>query len=172
MPLKVSFKLPKSIRCLFRNVKRFQKLICFLVDTLSELVHNAISLGCRHWNSMLLIRLPGHGLSNGLSDRQSEIFAQFPPKGSFNIFKIIKCLLRNVKRLQTLIWFFSRQILWACAYYNIARLSVCYAPNKTAGHGLKWTKCPAVINFHQNATERFFKLPKSVRCLLRNVKQC
>ena len=29
MPLKVSFKLPKNIRCLIRNVKQFQKLICY-----------------------------------------------------------------------------------------------------------------------------------------------
>ena len=40
MPLKGSFKLLKSIRCLLRNVKRFQKLIVFLVDKFSELVHN------------------------------------------------------------------------------------------------------------------------------------
>ena len=29
MPLKGSFKLLKSMRCLLRNVKRFQKVICF-----------------------------------------------------------------------------------------------------------------------------------------------
>ena len=49
MPLKGSFKLLESIRCLLRNVKRFQKLIFFLVDKLSEFVHTTISLDCRHF---------------------------------------------------------------------------------------------------------------------------
>ena len=66
MPLKGYFKLLKSIRCLLRNVKRFQNCICFFfVDKFSRLVHTTISLGCRHWNSTLLIRLPGT-VSNGL----------------------------------------------------------------------------------------------------------
>ena len=58
-----------------------------------------------------------------LNARHSKIFTQFPPEGSFKLFKNIKCLLTNVKRLQKCFWFFSGQILWASTYYNIAPLS-------------------------------------------------
>ena len=56
---------------------------------------------------------------------------------------------------KNLFGFLVGQILRACAYYNIARLSTTwelYVSDRTAGHGLKWTKCPAVRNIHQNAT--------------------
>ena len=47
-----------------------------------------------------------------------------------------------------------------------------YSVNKgpAAGHGHKHTKCPAVRNIHQNATERF-KLVMIIRYFLRNVKR-
>ena len=83
---------------------------------------------------------------------------QFPPKESFKFLKNIKRLLRNVKQFQKFIWFFSGQILQACAYYNITWLLTTwkfYTSDQTARHVLKWTKCPAVRNIHQNATERF-----------------
>ena len=67
-------------------------------------------------------RQPGTVL-NRPNARLSKIFTEFPPKGSFKLLKNIKCLLRHVKRFQKFIWFFSGQILRACAYYNIARLS-------------------------------------------------
>ena len=38
-PLKGFFKLLDIIRCLFRNVKRFQNCVGFLVDEKSELGH-------------------------------------------------------------------------------------------------------------------------------------
>ena len=42
-------KLLENIRCLFRNVNRFQKLIFFvLVEKFSELMHHIISVGSRH----------------------------------------------------------------------------------------------------------------------------
>ena len=74
--------------------------------------------------------------------------------------KNIKYLLRNEKRFQKFISFVRGQILRACAYYNIARLSTTWklhVSDQTAGHGLKWTKCPAVRNIHQIATERFLQ---------------
>ena len=150
-----------------------KNLFVFLGDKFSELVHTIISFGCRQLgNFTLLIRLPGT-VSNGLSARQLEIFAKMPPKGSFKLLKNIRCLLRNAKRLQKLIFFSTEWILRACAYYNITRLSTLkfYASDQTAGHGLKWTKCPAVKNFNQNATERFLQASKSIRCLLTNVKR-
>ena len=52
--------------------------------------------------------------------------------------------------------FFSGQILRACAYYKIARLSTTWkfnASDQTVGHGLKLTK----RTFHQNTTERFLQ---------------
>ena len=35
-----------------------------------------------------------------------------------------------------------------------------YASDQIAGHCLKWTKCPVVRNFHQNATKRFLQISK------------
>ena len=48
-------------------------------------------------------------------------------------------------------------------FFFIARLSTTwqfYASDHTAGHGLKWTKGPAVRNVHQNATERLLQTSK------------
>ena len=48
-------------------------------------------------------------------------------------------------------------------FFFIARLSTTwkfYASDYIAGHGLKWTKCPAVRNVHQNATERLLQTSK------------
>ena len=45
MPLKGSFKLLKSIRCLLRNVKRFQKLIVFLwINSPSLCITNPLTI--------------------------------------------------------------------------------------------------------------------------------
>ena len=45
-----------------------------------------------------------------------------------------------------------------------------------AGHGLKWTKCPAVRNFHIISAERLFNLLVGIGCFFRNIervqKQC
>ena len=62
-------------------------------------------------------------VSNWPNTRQSKIFTQFPLEGSFKLLENMKCLLTNVKRFQTLHWFFSGQTLRACAYHIIARLS-------------------------------------------------
>ena len=51
-----------EIRYFLRNVKQFQKLICFLVDEFSELVHPIISLGCQHLNYTLFDQTAGHDL--------------------------------------------------------------------------------------------------------------
>ena len=48
-------------------------------------------------------------------------------------------------------------------FFFIARLSTTWqfnTSNHTAGHGLKWTKGPAVRNVHQNATERLLQTSK------------
>ena len=45
-----------------------------------------------------------------------------------------------------------------------------------AGHGLKWTQCPAVRNFHIISLKVSFKLLEGIRCSFRNIervhKQC
>ena len=48
-----------------------------------------------------------------------------------------------------------------------------YSVNKgpAAGHGHKHTKCPAVRNIHQNATERFLQTCYCYQMFLRNVKR-
>ena len=45
-------------------------------------------------------------------------------------------------------------------YRSIVATLKFYASDQTAGHGLKWTKCPAVRNLNQNATERFLQTSK------------
>ena len=65
----------------------------FPLNEFSELVHTTISLGCRHWNSTLLIRLPGT-VSNGLNARQSKILIKMPLKGSFKLLKVLDVCLQ------------------------------------------------------------------------------
>ena len=70
--------------------------------------------------------------------------------------------------------FFSGQILRACAYYKIARLSTTWkfnASDQTVGHGLKLTKLGLEL-FIKMPLKGSFKVLESMRCLLRNVKQC
>ena len=72
------------------------------------------------------------------------------------------------------VFFFSGQILRACAYYNIAWLSTTWkfnASDQTVGHGLKLTKLSLEI-FIKMPLKGSFIVLESMRCLLRNVKRC
>ena len=45
-----------------------------------------------------------------------------------------------------------------------------YASYQTAGHGLEWTKCPAVKNLYQKIIlKTSYKPIEYIRCLFRNV---
>ena len=54
-------------------------------------------------------------------------------------------------------------------YHLVVEALKLYASDQTAEHGLKWTKCPAVRNFHQNATERFLQTFQEYQMF---VKEC
>ena len=98
MSLKGSFKLLESIRCLLRNVKRFQKINFFFSGKIIRVcAYYNIARLSPLWNSTLPIRRPGT-VSNGLNARQSEIWIKMPLKGFFKPLKSIRCLPRNVKR--------------------------------------------------------------------------
>ena len=56
-------------------------------------------------------------------------------------------------------------------YRSVADTLKFYASDQTAGHGLKWTKCPAVKNFIKMPLKGSFKLLESIRCLHRNIKR-
>ena len=85
-----------------------------------------------------------------LNNTQSQI-DQMPGRQKFSrnfrqkvlstFLRIPNVLLRNDKRFQKFIcFFFCGQMLRACAYYNIARLSTTWkfnASDQTAGHGFK-----------------------------------
>ena len=73
------------------------------------------------------------------------------------------------------LFFFSGQILRACAYYKIARLSTTWkfnASDQTVGHGLKLTKLSLELFIKMPLKDDSFKVLESMRCLLGNVKRC
>ena len=81
-------------------VKKCQTILYFgfVVDEFSELVDTTKSF---------VIRLPVT-VSNRLNAPQSEIFTEFPQKTSCKPNKSIRCLLRNVNRLQKVMLFCLR----------------------------------------------------------------
>ena len=58
-------------------------------------------------------------VSNWPNTRQSKVFTQFPLEGSFKLLENMKCLLTNVKRFQTLNWFFSSLGLCTLQYCSV-----------------------------------------------------
>ena len=64
-------------------------------------------------------RQPGTVSNRQLNARQSEIFTEFPPKGSFKLLRNIRCLFRNVNPSQQLICFLGDKFLRARTYYNV-----------------------------------------------------
>ena len=94
-PMKGPLKLLRINRCLFRNVKRFQKLIFFSVDKVSELEYAIIY---RSVIDTLLIWLPGT-ISNRLNASSWKFSRKCHWKVPWNRF-----LFGNVKRFQTLIF--------------------------------------------------------------------
>ena len=61
----------------------------------------------------------GINYSLRLNAPQSEILPEFPPKRSFKLLKNIRCLIRKVKRFQTLICFFNRESLCILQHHSV-----------------------------------------------------
>ena len=67
-----------------------------------------------------------------------------------------------------LIWFTVDRL--SALEHTFISLGSRHASDQTAGHGVEWTKYPAVSNFHQNTIERFLETSKGYYILVRNVK--
>ena len=71
-----------------------------------------------NYSLRLNARQPGT-VSIRLNGPQSEIWTEFPPKRSFKLLKNIRCLIRKVKRFQTLICFFNRESLYILQHRSV-----------------------------------------------------
>ena len=97
-PQKATLKPRESVRCLLRNVKRFQKLFWL----------------CSWWNILAWAYYKIAMVStqkNFCSDSQSDFFTKFPLLSTLKPLAIMRCLFRNVKQFYELTASLSRNFL-------------------------------------------------------------
>ena len=119
-----------------------------------------------NYSLRLNARQPGT-VSIRLNGPQSEILTEFPPKRSFKLLKNIRCLIRKVKRFQTLICFFNRE-------------SLCILQHRSVDDSTPLIKLPGSVlsRLYSRQSEILIKMPlkgsfklrKSIRFLYRNVQ--
>ena len=68
--------------------------------------------------------------------------------------------VKKCKAIPKINFFLVDKLSELIQYRSIVATLKFYASDQTAGHGLKWTKCPAVRNLNKNATERFLQTSK------------
>ena len=109
----------------------------------------------------------GINYSLRLNAPQSEILPEFPPKRSFKLLKNIRCLIRKVKRFQTLICLFNRE-------------NLCILQHRSVDDSTPLIKLPGSVlsRLYSRQSEILIKMPlkgsfklrKSIRFLYRNVQ--
>ena len=118
-------------------------------------------------NSLRLnARQPGT-VSIWLNGPQSEILTEFPPKRSFKHLKNIRCLIRKVKRFQTLICFFNRESLCILQHRSVDDTSPLIKLPCSVLNGLNCRQSEILIKMPLKGS---LKLRKRIRLWYRNVQ--
>ena len=67
---------------------------------------------------------------------------------------------KALTKINLFFWWINSPSFCILQFRSIVDTLKFYASNQAVVHGLKWTKCSAVRNFHKNATERFLQTSK------------